>query len=150
MSIRNGALRTSTGTRGEPSSAVIESTRAQANTPLTEIASQRKALDELTAQDQTATQHRDTVVTAAFFSALSKCPRFQARKESRQSKLSLKCLESHSCGPHLWKGVVYCLPPVVLGIGGLSCRRTRASGRFLCFFVHASLVVLVFVTRTKF
>ena len=36
------------------------------------------------------------------------------------------------------------------GTGGLSCRRTRASGRFSCFLVHASLVVLVFVTRTKF
>ena len=28
--------------------------------------------------------------------------------------------------------------------------RVRASGRFSCFLVHASLVVLVFVIRTKF
>ena len=41
-------------------------------------------------------------------------------------------------------------PPVVLGTGGWSCRHTRASGRFSCFLVRASLVVLVFVIRTKF
>ena len=37
-----------------------------------------------------------------------------------------------------------------LGTVGWLCRRTRASGRFSCFLVHASLIVLVFMIWTKF
>ena len=51
--------------QGELSSAMIESTRAQANTPSLEMASQRTKLNGVTVQFQTAIEQRDAAAKAA-------------------------------------------------------------------------------------
>ena len=50
---------------GEQSRSIIKSTRAQTSTPLTERASQRTKMNDLTVQHQTAIQQRGAVATTA-------------------------------------------------------------------------------------
>ena len=94
-------LGSQSGQEGEQSRATIESTRAQANTPLTEIAGQRTQLTDLSVQCQTAIQQRDAVATTAqidFGQSQARAARFPGTSQDRSQRhrVTIKDLSDQS------------------------------------------------------